>query len=62
MGIKDIEVLIECKRLVEVMLCENKAAVSRLEAIGKDTGGLVKQIRRLERALQGMPPIKYYEL
>lgn len=62
MSIKDIEVLIECKRLVEAMLRENKHLVLKLEANGKDTRSIVKQMCRMERALQGMSPVKYDEL
>lgn len=57
MDIKDIEVLIECKRLVEKMLCEKKAILKSLERCGKDTDWTQRQIVRLERALQGKPPV-----
>ena len=62
MDIKYIEILIECKRLLEAMLREHKYLVSRLEENGKDTRSIVKQMCRMERALQGMPPVKYDEL
>lgn len=61
MNIKDIEVLIECKRLVEKMLSEKKYVLERLEKDGKgDTQGarsVLTQIVRMERALKGEPSI-----
>lgn len=56
MDIKDIEVLIECKRLVQAMLREKKMILSQLDGNGKDTRCVEKQIARMERALQGLPP------
>ena len=57
MDIKDIEVLIECKRLVEAMLREKKYILKQLNSNGKDIRCVEKQIARMERALQGMPPV-----
>lgn len=56
MDIKDIEVLIECKRLVQAMLQEKKYILKQLYGNGKDTRCVEKQIARMERALQGLPP------
>ena len=65
MDIKDIEVLIECKRLVEKMLSEKKYILECLEESGKgDTQGarsIIVQIARMERALDGQPPVGFYE-
>ena len=65
MEIKDVEVLIECKRLVEKMLSEKKYILERLEKSGKgDTQSshcVIEQIARMERALDGKPPISLYE-
>lgn len=63
MTIKDIEVLIECKRLVENMLREKRYILNRLEESGKSDGAkvVVDQIARMERALKGLPPITSYD-
>ena len=62
MDIKDIEVLIECKRLVETMLHEKEWI---LERIDEDEKGVYKsvqaQIVRMQRALNGERPIEFYE-
>ena len=58
MDIKDIEVLIECKRLVETMLCEKRVMLKSMERCGKDHYWVQRHIVRLERALEGKPPIK----
>ena len=62
MDIKDIEVLIECKRLVEAMLREKKYILKQLNGNGKDVHCVKKQIARMERALQGMSPVSYADL
>ena len=63
--INEIEILIECKRLVEKMLSEKKYIMERLEEAGKgDTHGArctFAQIVRMERALQGKPPVTFYD-
>ena len=65
MDIKDIEILIECKRLVEKMLSENKYILQRLEESGKgDAQGarcVLAKIARMERALEGKPPVEFYK-
>ena len=62
MDIKDIEVLIECKRLVEKMLSEKKYILERLEESGRgDTRSTRCQIVRMERALEGKPPVAFYD-
>lgn len=65
MDIKDIEILIECKRLVEKMLSESKYVLKRLEESGKgDTQGalcVLDKIARMERALKGKPPVELYK-
>ena len=64
-NIKDIEILIECKRLVEKMLSEKKYILERLEESGKgDTDGarsVMAQIIRMECALEGRPQIAFYD-
>ena len=62
MDIKDIEVLIECKRLVEAMLYEKEFLLSKLDENGKETHFIKKSIARMERALQGKPPATYSNL
>ena len=62
MNIKDIEVLIECKRLVQAMLQEKKHILKQLDGSGKDVRCVKKQIARMERALQGIPPVNYCDL
>lgn len=62
MDIKDIEILIECKRLVLAMLQEKKHILKQLNGNGKDVRCVEKQIARMERALQGMPPVSYSDL
>ena len=62
MDIKDIEILIECKRLVQAMLQEKKHILKQLNGNGKDVRCIEKQITRMERALQGMPPVSYSDL
>ena len=63
MTINEIEVLIECKRLVENMLSEKRYILERLEESGKSDGVkvTVAQIARMERALRGLPPIGFYD-
>lgn len=65
MSIQDIEVLIECKRLVEKMLHEKERILEHLIESGKeDTSGvrcMQAQIFRMERALQGKPPVGFYD-
>jgi hypothetical protein len=64
MDIKDIEVLIECKRLVQAMLREKKYTLDRLHENGKCDEKAIQcieaQIFRMENALQGKPPISFY--
>ena len=65
MTIQDMEILIECKRLVEKMLSEKKYILERLEESGKgdtqSTRCVVAQIIRMERALEGRPPVAFYD-
>ena len=65
MNIQDIEVLIECKRLVEKLLAEKKYVLSKLEKSDKGDERSKKvvmaQILRMENALEGKPPIPFYE-
>lgn len=61
MDIKDVEILIECKRLVESMLSEKKYILSRLDGSGKDVKCVCAQIMRMERALKGLPPLTFEE-
>jgi hypothetical protein len=65
MEIKDIEILIECKRLVEKLLSEQKCILNYLNESGKgDKEGarcVQAKIFRMERALQGKPPVGFYD-
>ena len=61
MDIKDVEILIECKRLVETMLQEKKWILEKLNESGKDSRSTASQIVRMERALNGERPIEFYE-
>ena len=63
MTINEIEVLIECKRLVEKMLSENRYILKRLEENGNIKGEkvVIAKIVRMERALRGLPPIEFYD-
>ena len=58
MTIQDMTILIECKRLVETMLHEKRAMLKSMERCGKDPYWVQNHIIRLERALEGKPPIK----
>lgn len=64
MDIKEIEVLIECKRLVEAMVKEKKHILNMMDGNGKDVRCVEKQIARMERALQGQPAVvvSYFDL
>lgn len=55
MNIKDMEILIECKRLVECLLRGEKYILKRLEQCGKDTKTVQTKIKMMERALEGKP-------
>lgn len=55
MDIKDMEILIECKRLVERLLRGEKYILERLEQCGKDTKTVQAKIKMMERALEGKP-------
>lgn len=55
MDIKDIEILIECKRLVERLLKRERYVLEKLEKCGKDTKMVQGEIRMMERALDGKP-------
>lgn len=61
MDIKDLEILVECKRLVESMLKEKEYILSRLDGNGKDVQCVRKQIVRMDRALKGLPPLTFEE-
>lgn len=53
MFIEEMEILIECKRLVEDLLVEKKKMAEYLYKTGKDTRLLELEIARLEGALEG---------
>ena len=53
MFIEEMEILIECKRLVEDMLDEKRFMAERMDRCGKDPSHLKKEIERLQRALSG---------
>lgn len=59
--LKEIEILIECKRLVENMLLEKRYILKRLDDCGKDGRVVQAQIERMERALEGKPPLTFKE-
>lgn len=59
--IKEIEILIECKRLVEKMLRANKYALGRMDKCDKGYTAVQAQIDRMERALEGKPPLTFEE-
>ena len=61
MDIKEMEILIECKRLVERLLCENKYILERVDKCGKNCSVVQKRIDMLERALEGKPPLTFAE-
>ena len=62
MELKDVEVLIECKRLVETMLHEKKHILHLLDGTGKDVRCVHRDINRMERALKGIPPTRLYDM
>lgn len=53
MFIEEMEILIECKRLVEDMLGEKQTMAEYMEKCGKDPGFMASEIERLQRALSG---------
>lgn len=53
MFIEEMEILIECKRLVEDMLGEMQTRVEYMEKCGKDPSYLKKDIERMKMALSG---------
>ena len=55
MEIKDIEILIECKRLVERLLRGEKYILEKLGERGEDTKNVQAKIKMMERALEGKP-------
>lgn len=59
--ITEMEVLVECKRLVEDMLYEYRQIAERLDRCGKPTNNVDRIIYRLERALEGKSPTPWLE-
>ena len=55
MTMHDIEVLIECKRLVEKLYWEKKRLLSQMEGHEKEAKIIHAQMLRFERALEGRP-------
>ena len=53
MFIEEMEILIECKRLVEDLLAEKVARAEYMNKCDKDSGYVEKEIERLRRALGG---------
>lgn len=53
MFIEEMEILIECKRLVEDMLGVRQDMIARMEKCGKDPSFLEEEIERMQRALSG---------
>lgn len=61
LGIKEMEILIECKRLVERLLLEKRYVLERMDKCGKNYEVVQKRIDMLERALEGKPPLTFEE-
>ena len=61
MLIQEMEVLIECKRLVEMLLWESKRNLETMDKCGKDVSWIQKRIDMMERALEGKQPLPYYQ-
>lgn len=59
--IKEMEVLIECKRLVERLLWEKKYILERMDKCGKEVEVVQRRIDMMERALDGKPPLTFEE-
>ena len=55
MATKDIEILVECKRLVERLLRGEYYILEKLEQANKDTKIVRGKIQMMERALEGKP-------
>ena len=55
MEIKDMEILIECKRLVERLLRGEKYILEKLKQRGENTKTVQAKIKMMERALEGKP-------
>lgn len=53
MFIEEMEILIECKRLVEDMLDEKMLKAEYMDKCGKDPSFLESEIERLQMALNG---------
>lgn len=53
MFIEEMEILIECKRLVEDMLGEKQIMAEYMEKRGKDPSFMESEIERLQMALSG---------
>lgn len=53
MDIKDMEILIECKRLVERLLRGERYILEKLEERGEDAKMVRGKIKMMERALEG---------
>ena len=53
MFIEEMEILIECKRLVEDLLGEKQTMAEYMEKCGKDPRYVEQEIERLQRALGG---------
>ena len=55
MTFEDMEILIECKRLVEKLYWEKKRLLSQMEGHEKEARIVHAQMLRFERALEGRP-------
>ena len=53
MFIEEMEILIECKRLVEDMLGEKQSMAEYMDKCGKDPSFMQSEIERLQRTLSG---------
>lgn len=62
MFIEEMQILVDCKRLVECMLSEKKLVAKTLHQVGleDDCKAIQKDIDRMEAALQGKG-VKPYE-
>lgn len=53
MFIEEMEILIECKRVVEDLLGEKQTTAEYMRKLGEDPGYMEQEIERLQRALSG---------
>jgi hypothetical protein len=59
--IEDMEILLNCKRYVERRLATMYNVLTRFEAQGRDTDGIIREIESLERVLGIRPKMNKEE-